>query len=236
MNRKTELRQALVTQSQAVMDARYDLNKDAKRFLMLVSQQSGNPTSQNNEGWYCVKVSTYADVFSLSTHEAGRDIRGAVKALWDGKITVYIREGDDVTEINKRWIIEEKKRPSYGEYWVRFHPDLLQYLHDFTKSYSHPLEHVVEMGNDYHIRLYDWIYANRAEGGIRIEIEYIRDRFELDRQPAYARYNNIKRRIIEPAIENINKYTPLVVEYSEIKDGRKVVAIKFTIVGSKLES
>jgi plasmid replication initiation protein len=230
MNKKNQIRQALVTQSEAVLDARYDLSKDSKRVLMLISQQSGIATSQNNDGWYCVKTSEYSQAFNLSSHESGRDIRGAVQTLWDEKITVYIKDGDNVDELNKRWIIEERKRPAYGEYWIRFHPDLVPYLHDISNNYSHPLEHVDSMKSTHHIRIYDWIYASRASGSVTLDVEFIKNRFKLDLLPAYSRYNNFKRRVIEPAVENINLHTPLTVEYKEIKQGRKVISIQFNIL------
>lgn len=45
----------------------------------------------------------------------------------------------------------------------------------------------------------------------------------------YKNFNNLKVKVLDKAIAEINKYTELEVEYKTIKRGRKVVEIAFQI-------
>lgn len=45
---------------------------------------------------------------------------------------------------------------------------------------------------------------------------------------SYDRYDNFKRKVLNPAIEEINKKLNMKVEYEELKSGRRVTQIKFT--------
>jgi plasmid replication initiation protein len=45
----------------------------------------------------------------------------------------------------------------------------------------------------------------------------------------YTEYKGFRRRIIEPAINEINEYTDINVEWQPIKQGRAYTAIEFTI-------
>lgn len=49
---------------------------------------------------------------------------------------------------------------------------------------------------------------------------------------AYARFSNLKARVIQPSIDQINKYTDLAVTWVPIREKRSVVAIKFNIEGN----
>ncbi len=217
------LLQAPVAQSQAILDASYSLGKDAKRFLMLVFQQI--TTKQNQDGWYYVKVSDFAQVYNLTAHEASRDVRGAHDDLWNNNIRIY--SDDEILE--KRFIIDRTVRRSHGEYGVRFHPDLLPYLHDLSLSFSHKLVDVAYLRNAHHIRLYMWLNARKSDGVIDITVAYLKERLELWRNRSYERYGNIKSRVIEPALVAINETTPLNVQLEEIRQGRIVVLLRFHI-------
>ena len=43
------------------------------------------------------------------------------------------------------------------------------------------------------------------------------------------RFNNLKTRVIDPALKEVNKYTDIVVTYKNIKKGRNIVALEFFI-------
>ncbi len=222
--KRDKLLQTPVAQSQAILDASYNLGKDAKRFLMLVFQQI--TSKQNSDGWYFIKVADFAQVYNLSTHEASRDVRGAHDDLWENNIRIFPSE-DEILE--KRFIIDRNVRRAHGEYGVRFHPDLLPYLHDLSVSFSHKLADVAYLRNAHHIRLYMWLNARKSEGVVDITVAFFRERLELWRNKSYERYGNIKSRVIEPAISAINETTPLNVVFEEVKVGRIVVSLRFHV-------
>ena len=60
-----------------------------------------------------------------------------------------------------------------------------------------------------------------------ITLESLKERLELTEQ--YERFYNLKVRIINPAIEEINNSTNLVVTWETTKKGRKITGLTFKI-------
>ena len=58
-------------------------------------------------------------------------------------------------------------------------------------------------------------------------VDDLREKFEL--QNKYKLFNNLKIRVIEPSIKEINEHTDLSVSYTQITKGRKVIALRFSI-------
>jgi plasmid replication initiation protein len=46
----------------------------------------------------------------------------------------------------------------------------------------------------------------------------------------YDRWQDFRRYALEPAVEEINKYSDIFVSWSELKEGRKVARIVFNVV------
>ena len=51
----------------------------------------------------------------------------------------------------------------------------------------------------------------------------------------YDRYPDFRRNVLEPAKNEINKFTDIKIEWEEIKEGRKVVRINFYMLNKKKE-
>lgn len=78
-------------------------------------------------------------------------------------------------------------------------------------------------------RLYDLL---RVWSGTKTTITYTFDELKmyLMLEDSYPQYSNFKRRVIVPAINELNSTGYFKIEFEEVKVGRKVVAINFTVV------
>jgi plasmid replication initiation protein len=66
-----------------------------------------------------------------------------------------------------------------------------------------------------------------------LSLDYLQD--TLDVPPALReRFSNLKARVLKPAYKHIHAKTSLVYEYEEIKEGRKVVAIRFIFAPERI--
>lgn len=92
------------------------------------------------------------------------------------------------------------------------------------------LRHVLPLRSTYSIRLYELLrqYRNSAQLTREITIEDLR--FFLDiPTDKLERYVDIRRKIIEPAQKHLKESTDISFEVSEVKQGRKVIALRFQI-------
>ena len=65
-------------------------------------------------------------------------------------------------------------------------------------------------------------------GSYVLSVEKIREMLNIDKS-MYSNYGSFKQRVLESSIKEINKCSTLVVVFSEIKKGKRVVEIKFKI-------
>jgi hypothetical protein len=65
---------------------------------------------------------------------------------------------------------------------------------------------------------------------ITVDLIELRDMLQLD--GAYSRFSNLKARVIQPSIDQVNQYTDLAVTWLPIREKRAVVALKFKIAVS----
>jgi|GEM_PF-2084946 len=220
----------IIHQPREIAEARYTLSKDEKRLIILIARQSGVPASQNNEGWYDIKISDYAEAFKLSKHEAGRDVRQAIDNIADRWIYIYDqsdRKGKDVGYTKYRWINKVRSSPRYGKYSVCFSSELLPFIHKVEGNFEYPLIDIVELHNVVHIRIYSLLQMNKEHGFYEVGVEELKNMLMLEKTKSYEKYGDFKRWVIMPTINEIKKSTPLDVKLVEFKEARKVVKLRF---------
>ena len=92
---------------------------------------------------------------------------------------------------------------------------------EFTKYLASDLK---GLSSAYAIRIYELIKQYENIGKREIAISDLR--FMLCLQDKYPLFGNLQQRIIDPAIREINKKTPMQVQYEFRKTGRKITHIK----------
>lgn len=108
--------------------------------------------------------------------------------------------------------------------------DIFPYLFELKGNYtSYIISNIAKLNTVSKIRLYEICKQYEKIKTIKIEIGELQ-------QSLYSReelFKNFRLRVLEPAINDINKYTDVFVSYEKVLKMRKVVAIKFTIVPQK---
>ena len=179
---------------------------------------------------YKIPVSIFKDVYG----EQRKDIYDVAKRTIEGLLSKPIK----IESINK----DGKKSfkmfnfISYGEYiegqgsfYVsispQFKPYLLKLKEFFTKI---PIKYTYILRSRYAIRLYELLkqYENT---GFRVDrIEDLREMLGVEPEE-YPRFDNFERRVIKPAVKEINEKTDLKVSYTKKRTGRKITHIEFEI-------
>ena len=78
------------------------------------------------------------------------------------------------------------------------------------------------------MHFYELLKQYEIAGSRELTIDELREKFEL--KDKYKLFNNLRVRVIEPSIKEINECTDLSVCYTQITKGRKVIALKFSIL------
>ena len=109
---------------------------------------------------------------------------------------------------------------------MAFDPTLKPYLLGLKSNFTpYWLENILPMKSGYSIRLYELLRSYLNIGECIYTLNDLRARLEAE----YDRWDNLKARIIDKAIEEINEYTDIHAEYQTIRESYSVVAVRFII-------
>lgn len=155
-------------------------------------------------------------------------LKVAAKNLIDQKLLIP----EAVKWIN--WFSSVEAPPGEGKIKVRFSVDIKPYLFAIEGNFtSYIQKHTLRFKGSYSHRIYEFLRQWLSFGNKEFSIAELKDRLELDNE--YERIDDFKRRVIDPAIDEINQYSDLWVKYSQRKTGRKVTHFLFTFGLKKTE-
>ncbi|MCU9808387.1 replication initiation protein [Paraclostridium sp. AKS46] len=127
-------------------------------------------------------------------------------------------------------ITGHKFNPEDNTYTIELSTILYDLLLEYMEVGYTPLNLNVLLGlnNFYAQRIYELLrlWSGRKES-INYTIDYLRECFGLGDK--YPRYNNFKERVIDPALESLNGTEKFKITYEELKSGRRVDSITFTV-------
>ena len=107
---------------------------------------------------------------------------------------------------------------------IFFNPQILPYLSNLKANFTQYLQSdISDVSGAYTIRFYELICQYRTIGKREVSIQDLR--FILNIGDKYPLFYDFKKRVIEPAIKEINEKTPMQISYEQKKKGKTIVGI-----------
>lgn len=120
---------------------------------------------------------------------------------------------------------------------VKFSEEVRPHLYDLAGNFTRfNFKYLARLNTQFSIRLYQWLIQeklmNRSKknGTINVEIDIDLMKKRSGIEDKYSDYRNFRRRVIEPAINQINEKTNISVTFKPIKKGHTVKAMSFTYI------
>jgi len=112
-------------------------------------------------------------------------------------------------------------------------PFLLQLRKHFTQ---YRLEQAIPLSTPYAIRTYEISKMIERPGERRsrqIPVERFRSMFKLEDK--YKRHSDMRRRVIDPSVEEVNKKTDVEICCDDVRDGQTPIALKWVVLSKDIE-
>ena len=155
-------------------------------------------------------------------------LKNVIQQIADKSLWVRL---DDGRETLLRWIDRPYIDENSGIIQIRLDELMKPYLLQLKKNYTtYEIAYTLLFKSRYSLRLYEIIKSIHFH-----ELEEYKRKYEIDEikrmmgAEIYKEYRDFKRKALIKAIEEINAHSDKLISYEEVKRGRKVVAIEFTI-------
>jgi len=224
----------LVTLSNALTRAGCTLTLGEKRIVMLAVSKL-NPFKPVPAQSFPTKITAaeFAESYDIDMNTAYEQLKKAAKTLYNRSLTFYEpahkRNGKPLKplRIDMRWI----GRATYheGEAWVElvWWFEILPHLMGVKKQFTeYQLKQATALRSIYSWRLLELLMRFRSTGWAEYTIEDFAASMQATEKQK-ANFNNIKRRIIEPAVKELVEKDGWVITWQPITAGRRVKAVRF---------
>jgi plasmid replication initiation protein len=226
-----------VTMSNALTRAGHGLTLAEKRIVMIAVSKldSARPLKPGEVPTTRITAAEYAEAFGVDLDTAYDQLKAASKQLYKRSITFYEpawkRNGKPLppTIVHMRWVGQVKYQD--GEGWVELSwwPALLPHLTGLRKQFtSYQLQQASALRSIYSWRLLELLTRFESTGWAEYTIEDFKT--SMDAPASLSDFGQVKRRIIDPAVRELNEKDGWIIEWRPIKAGRKVKAIRFTFM------
>ena len=162
----------------------------------------------------------FPDIGEKNVH---KQMKEAVENLWNRSIKIE----DPNQKEEFRWISSKiTYKKGKGRVDFSFSNEIIPYLQYLKKNFTkYRIEDVSNLKSIYSIRLYEMILQFQFTNIFIIDIENFRERLGISNK--YLDYLNLRRRVIEPAINELNQKSLFNVTYKSVREGRAIKNLKF---------
>lgn len=176
-----------------------------------------------------ITASGVADLAGLENlSNAYRDLKKAAEKLYERSVIIDDPDPDNpqIATRKTRWISTIDYVPGEGKLVLSFSTGIIPYLSQLSREFTkYKLMHVARFESVYSIRLYELLVQWSSAGEREIEVEWLKKQFQVEDK--YDRLGNLKKRVIDPAVAEINEHSNIWVRYGQRKSGRVVTHFQF---------
>lgn len=221
------VKEHIVTQKNELVEAHHIDPLSVNEQKVVLTMISMIEPADDDFKTYLLSVKDFAEMVGLKGESTYSEIKKISKTLVSKVIEIPIGKKDWLVAT---WASSVRYRSSEGTVEFSFDsklkPYLLQLKNQFT---SYKLTNILSLKSSYSIRLYELMKKWQHLGRWECSIEELRGILGAKLVKSYLVYGNFKNRVLLPALVELNDKTDVQISFSEIKKGRKVERIEFTI-------
>ncbi len=218
-----------VYKANEVIEAGYKISLNEQRVVLACIGQIESKKALLVTDEFELSAKDFAAIFDVTEKRAYQALIEVTENLFNRYIVINkpFPHKPNIDKLKTRWISSIAYNKTEGKITLRFAYDILPYLSSLEGCFTkYELKHIGKMTSIYAIRLYELLMQWRTIGKREVSIEWIKEQFELDE--SYNRMYDLKKRVIEPAIKDINKHSNFSVAWEQRKTGRTVTHLTFT--------
>ena len=232
-----EMSKSLVVKANNIIEASYQLTVNEQRLILAAISCIPKGEQVTDNTGYCVTRESFIEL-GVNPKTASREIKEACDRLFSRVITVSTEAGtfktrwvQDIMRYNSDWALANPEliqeltgSDPYAEDYVlaavRFSKSVLPFLSNLSANFTqYFLQDIAGLSSAYSIRLYELMMQFKSTGYRKIRLDELRNMLDLNNK--YPLTADLKRWVIDTAIDELNEKSPITVSYNLLKTGRK---------------
>lgn len=227
----------IVVKDNALINASYNLDLAEQRLILLAiveARESGKGINTNDP--LVVHAESYAHQFNVHRNTAYTTLKNACNALFLRQFS-YQEEGpNNIEYVKSRWVSEIRYIENEAAVKLIFAPAIVPLITRLEEHFTkYELQQISNLSSAYAIRLYELLIAWRSTGKTPVfELADFREKLGVD-ETDYAIISDLKKRVLDISIKQLNKHTDITVQYEQHKKGRSIYGFSFSFKQKKIE-
>lgn len=220
----------MVSKHNDLVTAAYSLSLAEERLVLAAASTIDPRKPMPTE--ISVSANYYADIFDLPLKQSYDQLKSATQHLFEAKITNIIGNGPQRAVHHIRWVQECKYIDGEGRVVLVFSNAIKPYLsrlHSHVTSFD--LRRAGKLDSSYSLRFFQLLMQFKKTGWLYMTLEELRKRLELGE--TYQRLNNLKQRVIGPAVAELREKAGMDITIEWITQGRTTTAMRLSFVDTK---
>lgn len=219
-----------------VIEAGYKISLNEQRVVLACIGQIESKKELLVTDEFELSAKDFAALFDVSEKRAYQALVEVTENLFNRYIVISkpFPDKPKIDKLKTRWISSICYNKAEGKVTLQFAQKIIPYLSSLESCFTkYELKHIGKMTSIYAIRLYELLMQWRTTGKREVEINWLKEQFELDE--SYNRMFDLKKRVIEPAIKDINEHSNFSVSWEQRKTGRAVTHLIFNFAEKQPE-
>ena len=210
----------IATRPMAIIEAKFDLDSKQNDIIdMLLTE-----ISDDGKLVYELNIEKYKKIYTSDTSNIYRDMKKAVKNFEKKGFHAII----DGTETWFTWFTKIAYYDGEGRVTLKMDSELKDLLTEVKQRICYDIGNTLNCVSKYSKRLYYYLKLYEDTGWRIDTIENLHSKMKCP--DSYMKnYGKFKEKVLNVALQEINNITDIQFDYEEIKEGRRVVRLKFNI-------
>ena len=222
----------LIIKDNALINASYNLELAEQRLILLaISEARLTNQKIDSNSYLTIHAEKYINKFSVHKNVAYQALKDACNHLFERRFSYQKLTPKGNREIvTSRWVQSISYIENEAIVRIKFSDDVTPLISNLEKHFtSYELEQVAELSSKYSVRLYEIVISWQSIGKTpMLTIDELRERLGVSINE-YSELRNLKARVIDSSINQINNKTDISICYRQHKDGRKITGFTFFI-------
>ena len=219
-----ESQQLIVKSNDLILKTHYNLTlTEMKLVSYLISKIVAEDTDMNTVN---ISIKNFCKLINIEPKGNNYDqVRNSIKSLKTKSWWIML---DDNTELLYSWLDYAIIKKNTGNIELCLSKSLTPFLTQLKSRYTkYRLAEILKLKSRASIRMYEILASQLYKGIFVIEIDQFKKLLDISNK--YNDYRDLRKRILEPSVKEINELTCLHVEYEPIKEGKKIVKLRFKV-------